>query len=133
VLERFFSKKERQSLFRSWAGGAGMWMKGGNAVWGNATLAPDDEGDGRHTHGELISFRQVAPIPLGDKDAEIPPFMQGQVQTATTEVSKRDAAPESKNLTVDEAGAWILRHTPLTFRVNLVLATASLTFTYPRK
>jgi phospholipid:diacylglycerol acyltransferase len=110
-----------------------MWVKGGNAVWGNATLAPDDEEDGHHTHGELISFRQVAPKPLDDKDVEIPPFMQGQVQAATTQAPKRNAAPESRNLTVDEAGAWILRHTPLTFRVSLVLATTSLMFTHPRK
>lgn len=27
VLERFFSRKERQNLFRSWAGSASMWMK----------------------------------------------------------------------------------------------------------
>ena len=27
VLERFFSRKERQTLFRSWAGSAGMWLK----------------------------------------------------------------------------------------------------------
>ena len=27
VLERFFSKKERKALFRSWAGSASMWMK----------------------------------------------------------------------------------------------------------
>jgi phospholipid:diacylglycerol acyltransferase len=27
VLERFFSRKERQSLFRSWAGSASMWIK----------------------------------------------------------------------------------------------------------
>jgi phospholipid:diacylglycerol acyltransferase len=27
VLERFFSRKERQTLFRSWAGSASMWLK----------------------------------------------------------------------------------------------------------
>ncbi|OBZ69479.1 Phospholipid:diacylglycerol acyltransferase [Grifola frondosa] len=42
VLERFFSRKERQKLFRSWAGSASMWIKGGDAIWGNATFAPDD-------------------------------------------------------------------------------------------
>jgi hypothetical protein len=26
-MERFFSKKERQKLFQSWAGGASMWIK----------------------------------------------------------------------------------------------------------
>ena len=27
VLERFFSRKERRKLFRSWAGSASMWIK----------------------------------------------------------------------------------------------------------
>ena len=27
VLERFFSRKERVKLFRSWAGGSSMWIK----------------------------------------------------------------------------------------------------------
>ncbi|SRR5258705_8839425 len=27
VLEQFFSRKERQSLFRSWAGSASLWIK----------------------------------------------------------------------------------------------------------
>ncbi len=29
VLERFFSRRERQTLFRSWAGTASMWLKAG--------------------------------------------------------------------------------------------------------
>ncbi len=116
VLERFFSKKERQSLFRSWAGGASMWVKGGNAVWGDATFAPDDEG-GNHTHGELISFRQTVPIPLDDKDAEALPLTQVQSQLATAQ-SSNNRPPVLRNMTVDEAGGWILGHTPLTFRVN---------------
>ncbi|KAI9441206.1 Lecithin:cholesterol/phospholipid:diacylglycerol acyltransferase, partial [Lactarius indigo] len=93
VLERFFSRKERQLLFRSWAGGASLWVKGGNAVWGNATHAPDDGEGGHHTYGELISFRQINPMPPGPSKF-----------------------PLSKNLTADEAGPWILRHTPWTFR-----------------
>jgi phospholipid:diacylglycerol acyltransferase len=27
VLERFFSRKERKKLFRSWGGSASMWIK----------------------------------------------------------------------------------------------------------
>jgi len=119
VLERFFSKKERQSLFRSWAGGASMWVKGGNAVWGDATFAPDDEEGRNHTHGELISFRQTVPVPLDDKDAEALPFTQGQPQFATAQRLK-NRSPVGGNMTVDEAGGWILGHTPLTFRVNLL-------------
>jgi len=96
-----------------------MWVKGGNAVWGDATFAPDDEGEGVHTHGELVSFRQTAPIPLDDKDVETPPVMQGQPQVATTQgLSTGKTPPVMKNMTADEAGTWILGHTPLTFRVT---------------
>ncbi|KAF8273417.1 Lecithin:cholesterol acyltransferase-domain-containing protein [Lactarius quietus] len=119
VLERFFSRKERQLLFRSWAGGASMWVKGGNAVWGNATHAPDDGEAVQHTYGELISFREIEPIPPGGEDVETPPFMHEQAHTTQTTVAKgqrHSRFPLSKNLTADEAGAWILRHTPETFR-----------------
>ncbi|KAI0262571.1 phospholipid:diacylglycerol acyltransferase [Gloeopeniophorella convolvens] len=116
VLERFFSKKERQTLFRSWAGGASMWVKGGNAVWGNATHAPDD-GEGDHTHGELISFRQMAPIASNDNGRDTPPFLEEQGQTVSVHAATTQLeAPVSKNMTADEAGPWILEHTPLTFQ-----------------
>lgn len=96
-----------------------MWIKGGNAVWGDATFAPDDEEGGGHTHGELISFRQTVPIPLDDKEIETPSFMQGKTQIAATQdPNKRETQFVLKNMTVDEAGAWILGHTPLTFRVT---------------
>ncbi|ETW74994.1 Lecithin:cholesterol acyltransferase, partial [Heterobasidion irregulare TC 32-1] len=90
VLERFFSKKERQRLFRSWAGSASMWIKGGEAVWGNATHAPDDESDKAHTHGELIAV-------AGGNGSEL-----GTVS--------------ARNMTADEAGTWILEHTPTSFQ-----------------
>lgn len=33
VLEKLFSRKERAALFRSWAGSAALWPKGGNVIW----------------------------------------------------------------------------------------------------
>lgn len=90
-----------------------MWVKGGNAVWGDATFAPDDEEGGHHTHGEFISFRQTISMPLDDKDAEISPMTQAQI-------SNNCKTPlVGKNMTVDDAEAWILGHTPLTFKVTL--------------
>ncbi|TFK75464.1 phospholipid:diacylglycerol acyltransferase [Pluteus cervinus] len=90
VLERFFSRKERQKLFRSWAGSASMWMKGGNDVWGNGSHAPDDDCDSSHSHGELIAFRRT-PLPGLE--------LQG-----------------TGNMTAEQAGSWILEHTPDTFQ-----------------
>ncbi|GLB37391.1 putative lecithin:cholesterol acyltransferase [Lyophyllum shimeji] len=95
VLERFFSRKERQALFRSWAGSASMWIKGGNAVWGNAYQAPDDEPGATYTHGQLIAFRQADSI---------------------SAASRGDL---TVNMTADEAVSWILEQTPSTFQEML--------------
>jgi phospholipid:diacylglycerol acyltransferase len=96
VLERFFSRKERQKLFCSWAGSASMWIKGGTDVWGDADWAPDDEPGSSHTHGELIAFRQAA-VPLS-------------VHNIASSVEP------TKNMTADDASTWILQRTPSTFQ-----------------
>ncbi|KIJ51347.1 hypothetical protein M422DRAFT_244525 [Sphaerobolus stellatus SS14] len=88
VLERFFSRDERARLFRSWAGSASMWIKGGSTIWGNSTWAPDDPAETLHSYGEFVSFR--------DKH--------------------RLHDPQIGNLTVEEANSFILEHTPDTFQ-----------------
>ncbi|RDB25313.1 Phospholipid:diacylglycerol acyltransferase [Hypsizygus marmoreus] len=92
VLERFFSRKDRQDLFRSWAGTASMGIKGGDAVWGNMTHAPDDEFNATHSHGELIAFRHAESVLAASRGDDL------------------------KNMTADEVGTWVLQHTPETFQ-----------------
>ncbi|PFH53776.1 hypothetical protein AMATHDRAFT_136887 [Amanita thiersii Skay4041] len=99
VLERFFSRRERQKLFRSWAGSASMWLKvcvsaalSQGEFWGNATSAPDDEVNSTYTHGILLAFRDP------------PTAVQGM---------DRDNV---MNMTADDASVWILQHTPATFQ-----------------
>ncbi|KDQ11270.1 hypothetical protein BOTBODRAFT_35570 [Botryobasidium botryosum FD-172 SS1] len=105
ALERFFSRKERARLIRSWAGSGSLWVKGGNTIWGNLTHAPDDPPDSPHTFGQFFSFRPAAPA-VGDENAE----------------GEQDPQPKQEirqglgNLTVEEAGNWILEHTPETFQ-----------------
>ncbi|KAI0343373.1 phospholipid:diacylglycerol acyltransferase [Trametopsis cervina] len=89
VLERFFSRKERRKLFHSWPGSASMWIKGGDAVWGNVTQAPDDKAGIDNTHGELISFRKNA-----------------------VEIANDDTL----NMTASTASSWILERTPSYFQ-----------------
>ena len=126
VLERFFSRKERAKLFRSWAGSASMWIKvsltqsvllparsylpdqGGNAIWGNHVHAPDDDHNCTHSHGSFISFR---PSDL---------IAKSNIQAKNGSHSEIALPPDTKNLTVDEAGTWILEHTPISFQVNTV-------------
>ncbi|KAG9292687.1 hypothetical protein G9A89_008274 [Geosiphon pyriformis] len=63
LLERFFSKRERSELFRTWGGLASMLPKGGEAVWGNNTHAPDDKfydaGTERESYGPMLTFRLI--------------------------------------------------------------------------
>jgi phospholipid:diacylglycerol acyltransferase len=114
VLERFFSRKERQRLFRSWAGSASMWIKartlehhskliltpvrtkGGVTIWGNTTHAADDDSNATHTHGELIAFRHSQPFSIASESSD------------------------TGNMTAEEAGNWILSHTPSSFQVRKV-------------
>ncbi|GJE91506.1 LACT-domain-containing protein [Phanerochaete sordida] len=90
VLERFFSRRERRKLFHSWSGSASMWIKGGDAVWGDSTWAPDDLADRDHTHGDLIAFRDSVIKAAGEETLA--------------------------NMTADTVSPWILAHTPTNFQ-----------------
>ncbi|KAF8551971.1 Lecithin:cholesterol acyltransferase [Imleria badia] len=96
VLERFFSRSERQQLFRSWAGSASLWVKGGDTIWGNETWAPDDGPEASHSHGALISFR-------------------GELILA----NNVGVAEQTKNMTAEMVGNWILERTPSSFQKML--------------
>jgi phospholipid:diacylglycerol acyltransferase len=41
-LEKFFSRRERVDMLRTFGGVASMFPKGGEKIWGNLTSAPDD-------------------------------------------------------------------------------------------
>ncbi len=93
VLEKFFSRQERARLFRNWPGSACMMIKGGEAVWGNTTHAPDDEEGHDHTHGQLYSFRPKRPYLDSPHDAGSDPL-------------------DGRNLSASEAQTWLLQHAP---------------------
>ena len=57
-LEKFLSKGERAEIFRAMPGISSMLPKGGTAVWGNGTWAPDDLPDQNFTFGNLINSRK---------------------------------------------------------------------------
>jgi phospholipid:diacylglycerol acyltransferase len=73
-----------------------MWIKGGDAVWGNTTWAPDDHEGATRSHGQLISFREKMPA---DESAS------GILPTG--------------NMTTTQASNWILSHTPSSFQKML--------------
>ncbi|KAF9344787.1 hypothetical protein BGX26_003907 [Mortierella sp. AD094] len=57
ALEKFFSRRERADLFRSWGGLSSMIPKGGNRVWGTVNVAPDD---GTHDEEETLVNEKIA-------------------------------------------------------------------------
>ncbi|KAJ5141417.1 hypothetical protein N7526_002412 [Penicillium atrosanguineum] len=58
-LEKFLSKEERAEIFRAMPGISSMLPKGGEAVWGNATWAPDDRPGQAVSFGNLLNFRET--------------------------------------------------------------------------
>lgn len=57
-LEKFLGKDERCEIFRSMPGVSSMLPKGGNAVWGNKTWAPDDQPGQVVSFGTFINFKE---------------------------------------------------------------------------
>lgn len=57
-LEKFLSKGERAEIFRAMPGISSMLPMGGNAVWGNATWAPDDP-EQNLRYGQSLKFKQA--------------------------------------------------------------------------
>ncbi|KAF8464115.1 lecithin,cholesterol acyltransferase /Acyl-ceramide synthase [Kalaharituber pfeilii] len=58
-LEKFFSRQERAEILRAMPGISSMLPKGGEAVWGNLTWAPDDMEGQETTYGAFIKFTEV--------------------------------------------------------------------------
>ncbi|MCJ1475129.1 hypothetical protein MMC13_003789 [Lambiella insularis] len=57
-LEKFLAREERTEIFRAMPGISSMLPKGGNAVWGNTTWAPDDAPGQTVSFGTFVNFRE---------------------------------------------------------------------------
>ena len=55
-LDKFLSKDERVEIFRKMPGASSMLPKGGDAVWGNCTWAPDDRPGQEVSFGTFVNF-----------------------------------------------------------------------------
>jgi phospholipid:diacylglycerol acyltransferase len=83
-LEKFLSKEERAEIFRAMPGVSSMLPKGGEAVWGNSTWAPDD-------------------LPLPQQTATNGIFLSFKPKLNSTEVPH-------KNLTMAESLGYLFEH-----------------------
>lgn len=57
-LEKFFSREDRAEILRAMPGISSMLPKGGDAVWGNLTWAPDDEPNQNVSYGAFLKFTE---------------------------------------------------------------------------
>lgn len=56
-LEKFLNREERAHIFRAMPGISSMLPMGGDAVWGNATWAPDDRPGQNVSFGQFLNFK----------------------------------------------------------------------------
>ncbi|GAN06724.1 phospholipid/diacylglycerol acyltransferase [Mucor ambiguus] len=104
VLEKFFSRRERTRLLRSWMGGSSLLPKGGQAVWGNGKSAPDDQEDEEYeSFGNMISF---VPHPEG-------------INENSTETPSSSEDPLLRNYTVDGSFELLLKGADANFGKQL--------------
>ena len=81
-LEKFLARQERAEIFRAMPGISSMLPKGGNAVWGNETWAPDDRPGQNVSYGTFLNFREA-----------------------------NSTADSPRNLTMDESMDYLMSHT----------------------
>lgn len=58
-LEKFLSRSDRAEIFRAMPGISSMLPMGGDAIWGNATWAPDDLPGQNHSYGTFIRYKET--------------------------------------------------------------------------
>lgn len=81
-LEKFLSREERAEIFRAMPGISSMLPMGGNAVWGNATWAPDDLPGQNVSYGQFLNFRDDNGTDDGYRNLTVEESMQYLSQTA---------------------------------------------------
>lgn len=69
-LEKFLARHERADIFRAMPGISSMLPIGGDAVWGNATWAPDDLPGQRTSFGQTLSFSPAAAAAAGHSETQ---------------------------------------------------------------
>lgn len=87
-LERFFSRRERADMLRTFGGIASMLPKGGETIWGDLENAPDDSVNKTVSYGNFIRFKESL------------------------------SEHSNKNLTVGESIDYLFSHTPEWFQTR---------------
>lgn len=115
-------------------------MKGGDRIWGSHASAPDDPDNTTATHGVFFSFRReeqqksqqpssssgwkawmtgkATAVPSGSAEGNATDGVEVEDQTTSSppKESELNSVTVRPNLTMNEAGAYVLTHTPNTFQ-----------------
>lgn len=106
-LEKFFSRKERVEMLRTFGGVPSMLPKGGDLIWGNLTYAPDDPPNVLSEYNEEVDSPRKNHESLGTfvkyKGKNLGPG--GEATSDRTE----------SNFTVETITDFLLEHSPLWF------------------
>ncbi|KAI9477974.1 MAG: Lecithin:cholesterol acyltransferase-domain-containing protein [Benjaminiella poitrasii] len=107
ILEKFFSRRERTKLMRSWMGGSSMLPKGSTAIWGDSETAPDDQDDEKYeSFGNMISF---VPHPEG----------MNENSTETPDSDPYKEHPLLRNYTIDGSIDLLIKNSDSNFKKQL--------------
>lgn len=125
-LEKFFSKKERVEMLRTFGGIPSMFPKGGDIIWGNLTHAPDDptnllstdngvklNGPKDQTFGTFIRFKKSA---ANDSSGFLPADKNFTIATGIEYAL--DSSPEWFRNRVNEQYSYGLAKTEKELRAN---------------
>ncbi|ODV80754.1 LACT-domain-containing protein [Suhomyces tanzawaensis NRRL Y-17324] len=95
-LEKFFSRRERVDMLRSFGGIASMFPKGGELIWGNLTHAPDDPTNTLETNGLVV-------VTTGPKNESFGTFIRHVSKNSLVE---HYTVQQSLDNLLDDAPEW---------------------------
>lgn len=99
-----WSRRSRRDLFRSWHSLAAMLPRGGNAVWGNLTMALDDTPELRdkgYTYGSMVQFEGGAAASHENITVEQLASLLANTDPKYQEVLEKVGFPANSNSTAD--------------------------------
>lgn len=103
-LEKFFSKKERVEMLRTFGGVPSMIPKGGDTIWGNLTYSPDDPTNQLQTNVSDVSL-------TGLKNETFGPFIRYQTSKGNA-ASITGIEEDQKDFTVADSIEFLLDRSP---------------------
>jgi phospholipid:diacylglycerol acyltransferase len=116
-LEKFFSRKERVDMLRTFGGIPSMFPKGGELIWGNLTYAPDDPINTLLTNEVDESAAGMEPVSSQKRDNDsFGTFIRFRPESKHNSNESNETKVEAdggyKNLTMSESIDFLLDHSP---------------------